>query len=158
MKLYIKQKVFSLGDRYYVFDENQRPVFTVQGQIFTIGAKIHIYDITGQELYYIERRLFRLLPEYHIFCGDNHCAIVKKEFSLFRPRLAIQSQYGDYTIEGSLFGMDFVIYNEGIPVGEVHKKWFAFGDSYELDVIDPNNAAFFSALVIAIDNCLHNEN
>ena len=157
MKLYIKQKVFSLGDKYYVFNEMQQPVFAVQGRIFSMGAKIHVFDMTGQELYFIQQKLFRFLPEYHIFAGDILCAIVKKEFSFFKPRLAIQSQYGDYTMEGNLFGMDFTIFNDGIPVGEIHKKWFSFGDSYELVVHDPNNAAFFSTLVIAIDNCLHNE-
>ena len=93
MKLYIKQKVFSLGDKYYVFNEMQQPVFAVQGRIFSMGAKIHVFDMTGQELYFIQQKLFRFLPEYHIFAGDILCAIVKKEFSFFKPRLAIQSQY-----------------------------------------------------------------
>lgn len=157
MVLYIKQKVFTLRDKYYVYNEQFQPIFTVQSEFFTIGARIHVYDMTGQELYFIEQKLFRFLPEYHIFCGGNLCAIVKKVFTFLRPRLVIQSQYGDYTMEGNLFAMDFAIYHEGLPVGEIHKKWFSFGDTYELAVQDPDNAAFFSTLVIAIDNCLHNE-
>ncbi|HOP71846.1 MAG TPA: LURP-one-related family protein [Thermoclostridium caenicola] len=157
MVLYIRQKVFTLGDKYHVYNENLQPVFTVQGRLFSLGAKIHVYDMTGQELYFISQKLFRFLPEYHIYTGDLLCAIIKKEFTFFRPRLSIQSQYGDYTIEGNLFGMDFAIFLDGQPVGEIHKKWFSFGDSYELIVHDPNNAAFFSTLVIAIDHCLHNE-
>jgi uncharacterized protein YxjI len=158
MNLYIRQRVFSLGDKYNVFNEQEQPVFTVQGQIFSFGAKIRLYDLAGNELYYIEQKLFRFLPEYHIFNCENLCAMVKKEFSFFKPRLHIQSQFGDFNMEGNLFGMDFEIQNGDQPVGEIHKKWLSFGDSYELVVHNPDDAAFFCTLVIAIDNCLHNEN
>lgn len=43
-KLYIKQKVFSFGDKYNIYNESGQPVFSVQGEVFTFGAKIHIYD------------------------------------------------------------------------------------------------------------------
>lgn len=158
MVLYIKQRVFSFGDKYNVFNEQEQPIFAVQGQIFSFGAKIHVYDLAGNELYYIEQKLFRFLPEYHIFSSGNLCAVIKKEFSFFKPRLYIQSQFGDFRIEGNLFSMDFIIMNGDLQVGEIHKKWLSFGDSYELIVNNPDDAAFFSTMVIAIDNCLHNEN
>jgi uncharacterized protein YxjI len=157
-KLYIRQKVFSIGDRYNIINEYEQPVFSVQSQLFTFGAKIHLYDVTGQELYFIEQKLFKFLPEYHIYSGDNTCAIIKKEFSFMTPKLNITSQYGDYTFEGNFFAMDFIILQNGNIVGELHKKWLSFGDTYELTIHDDNNAPFFCALAIAIDHCLHNEN
>lgn len=157
MNLYIKQKVFSIRDKYNVYNGAQQPVFTVESEFFSFGAKIHVYDLLGVELFYIEQKLFRFLPEYHIFNQNTCCAIVKKEFSLFKPRLHIESQFGSFHIEGNLWGMDFVILNGDIPVGEIHKTWLSFGDSYELVIRDPNDAPFFSTLVIAIDHCLHND-
>ena len=158
VKLYIRQKVFSIGDRYSIMNEEGQPVFTVESEIFTFGAKIHLYDVTGQELYFIQQKLFRFLPEYHIYNDSLHCATIKKEFSFLRPRLNITSQFGDFTFEGNLFAMDFVVLNNGNMAGELHKKWLSWGDTYELIVYDDNNAPFFCALAIAIDNCLHNEN
>ncbi|NMA65225.1 MAG: hypothetical protein GX957_03155 [Clostridiaceae bacterium] len=158
IKLYIKQKVFSIGDKYSITNELGQPVFYVQGEIFTFGAKIHLYDVTGAELYFIQQKLFRFLPEYHIYNGSSLSAIVKKEFSFFRPRLNITSQFGDFTFEGNLFAMDFAIYNNGRMIGELHKKWLSWGDSYELIIHDDNLAPFFCALAISIDHCLHNEN
>ncbi|HHY65386.1 MAG TPA: hypothetical protein GX501_10105 [Clostridiaceae bacterium] len=158
IKLYIKQKVFTIGDKYNIFNEQGQVEFTVQGEIFTFGAKIHIYDATGVEVYYIEQKLFRFLPEYNIYSGNNLVATVKKELSFFRPRLMIRSQFGDYTVEGNLFGMDFAILCNGIALGEIHKAWFSWGDSYELIVNNDDDVPLFCALVIAIDNCIHNEN
>jgi uncharacterized protein YxjI len=158
VKLYIQQRVFSIGDRYDIVNEAGQPVFSVQSEVFTFGAKIHLYDVTGQELYFIQQKLFKFLPEYHIFNGDSQCATIKKEFSFLTPRLNITSAFGDFTFEGNLFAMDFSILNNGNLVGELHKKWLSWGDSYELVIEDDNNAPFFCALAITIDHCLHNEN
>jgi len=156
-KLYIRQKVFSIGDKYSVTNEMGQPVFFVESEIFTFGAKIHLYDVIGNELYFIQQKLFRFLPEYHIYNGGILAAIVKKEFTFFSPRLNISSQFGDYTLEGNLFAMDFAILKDGVLIGELHKKWLSWGDSYELIIHDDNLAAFFCALAITIDHCLHNE-
>lgn len=158
IRLYIRQKVFSIGDRYNITNEVGQPIFSVESEIFTFGAKIHLYDVTGSELYFIQQKLFKFLPEYHIYNGDSLCATIKKEFSFLRPRLNITSQFGDYSFDGNLFAMDFSILSNGNLVGELHKKWMSLGDSYELTVNDDNDAPFFCALAISIDHCLHNEN
>ena len=44
----------------------------------------------------------------------------------------------------------------GSLLGRIDKKWLSWGDSYCLTVQDDSNAAFFVAIVIAIDNCIHN--
>lgn len=62
MTLYIKQRVFSIGDTYHVYDVNQEPVFEVRSEIFTLGAKIHLYNMAGEELFYIKRRCPRCCP------------------------------------------------------------------------------------------------
>lgn len=157
MNLYIKQKVFSWSDRYNVFDENGNPVFEVEGEVFSWGAKIHLYDLNNNELFYIKQKLMVFLPEYEIYTGDTLRAIIKKEFTLFTPRLDVQSSFGDFVIEGNFFDMDFTIMCNNLMLGEIHKEWLTFGDSYCLSIVNPENAAFFTSLVIAIDNCLHNE-
>jgi len=156
-KLYIKQKVFSFGDKYNIYNEEGQPVFTVEGEVFTFGARIHMYDATGNEIYFIQQKLFRFLPEYHIFCGNKLVAVLNKEFSFFTPRLSIQSEFGDYTFEGNLFGMDFSILRDGILVGELHKAWLSWGDSYELIINNENDVPLFCAFTIAIDHCIHND-
>lgn len=158
MKLYIKQRVFSLGDKYDIYDANENPVFHVRSELFTIGAKLHLCDTNGQELYYIKRRITLLLAKYEIYKNNILCATISQKMSFFKPRLNVDSSYGNFEIKGDLFGMDYEITRNGQYYGSVHKKWFTWGDSYELDIPDEDNAGFFCALVIAIDNCMHNEN
>jgi uncharacterized protein YxjI len=158
MKLYIKQRIFSLGDKYDVYDANENVVFDVESELFTIGAKLHLYDTQGQELYYIKRRLTLFLAEYEIFRNNDLCATISQEFAFFHSKLNVNSILGDFTIDGDFMSMNYQIFRNGQYFGSVYKKWLSWGDSYELDIPNEENAGFLCALVIAIDNCLHNEN
>ena len=59
-------------------------------------------------------------------------------------------------IRGSFWEMQYEIFCGGVFVGAVRKKWLSWGDSYELEIADESDPGFFCALVIAIDNCIHN--
>lgn len=158
MYLYIKQRVFSLGDKYDIYNENNDVVFHVQSEVFSFGAKLHLYNTSGLELYYIKQNFSLFLKKYEIFTGNSLYASVQQEFSFFRPRMSISSIYGEYEVEGKISQYNFEIKNQGVLVGSVQKKWLSWGDSYELYIPEGCDAAFFVALVIAIDNCVHNEN
>jgi uncharacterized protein YxjI len=157
MKLYIKQRVFSLGDKYDVYDAQENVVFDVESQLFTIGAKLHLLDTQGRELFYIRRNLTFFLAEYEIYQGNNLVAKINQEFALFHSKLNVESALGNFALEGDFMSMNYQITRDGQYFGSVYKKWLSWGDSYELDVPDNQDAGFFCALVIAIDNCLHNE-
>jgi uncharacterized protein YxjI len=157
MNLYIKQKVFTWRDKFYVYNENGEGIFKVEGELFSWGAKLHLYDAYDRELYFIKQKLMVFLPEYEIYQGENLIARVKKEFSFFKPRLNVTSHRGKYVIQGNFLGMDFqILYNNQL-LGAIKKEWFTWGDTYCLYIANNEDAAFFTALVIAIDNCLHNE-
>lgn len=156
MKLYIQQKVFSIGDKYNIFDEQNRPIYQVEGEVFTLGAKIHLYDLNRRELYYIEQKVLSFLPVYRVFQGSQLRAEIQKEFTFFTNDLTINSSMGQYVLTGDFMAMSFSITHNGKLVGSIHKEWFTFGDCYELNIADGADPAFFSAMVIAIDNCLHN--
>lgn len=159
MRYQIRQKIFSFGDNFVIKGENDEPRFIVQGKVFSFGDKLSLEDLMGNELFYIEQKVFSFLPEYHIFQGDREVAMVKKEFTFFKPRFLIESQYGNYEMEGDIFGYDFQIVKDGRTVAYVSKKWFAFSDTYGVDIVDHEDQAFLLSLVIVIDQVIHdNEN
>ena len=56
MKLYIKQKVFSWKDKFFVKDEFGNDRYYVEGELFSLGKKLHIYDMNGNELAFIHQK------------------------------------------------------------------------------------------------------
>lgn len=158
MTLYLKQRIFTISDKYSIFDENEDPVFNVEKQFFSIPSRFIISDINGNELFVLKKNFTLFLASYDIYKGYYLCASVQKELSFFKAKFSVKSQYGNFVIDGDIFDHNFSILKDGISIGSVNKKLFAFSDSYVLDIIDDKNAAFFCALVIAIDNCMHNQN
>lgn len=158
MRFMIKQKIFSFGDNFTINDEMGNPRYQVKGKVFSFGDKLRICDIQGNELVYIEQKLFKLLPEYTIYYNGNPAARVKREFTFFKPKFNIESLIGNYTIDGNFWGMDFNVVKEGRVVAQVSKKWFAFGDTYGVDISEDEDNAFILALVIVIDQVINDNN
>jgi len=155
LQFYIREKLFSIGDRFSIQDVSGNDVFNVEGKVFSIGNKLKIYDAHGNEIVYIEQKLFKLLPEYNIYLNGNHAAKVKKEFTFFNNKFHIDSSMGNYEIEGDSFAHDFSITKNSNIVAEITKKWLSLGDTYEIDINDDENYAFILAMVIVIDQVLH---
>ena len=50
MKLYIKERVFSWGDKFTVKDAYGEDKYIVEGEVFSWGKKLHVYDRSGSEV------------------------------------------------------------------------------------------------------------
>lgn len=149
MKLYIREKVFSWGDKFTVKDEFGNDKYFVQGEILSWGKKLHVFDISGHEVAFIKQELFTLLPRYCVFCGDEQVAEIKKEFSFIFPRYSIEGL--GWEIEGRFMAHDYEITQNGRSIVSIAKEWMTWGDSYELDIKNPADEIVALAVVLTID-------
>ncbi len=158
MDLYMRQRVFTLADKYDIMDENENPVFRVEGEFLSFGARLHLYGMDRRELYEVRQELFHFLPRYTIYAGQTAAASVKKNFTLFGHSLSVESDYGHFEIEGSVFGWDFEIQFNGGTAAVIDKVLLSWGDTYHLHIAEGwNDPAFLCALTAAVDNCVHLE-
>lgn len=155
MRFAIKQKIFSFGDNFTIRDEVGNDCFYVKGKVFSWGDKLRIFDMQGNELVYIEQKLFRFLPEYNIYYEGKLYATVKKEFTFFKPRFQIHSAIARYSAEGNVWAMDFNIIRDGRLAAQISKRWFSWSDTYGVDIADGEDVPLMLALVIVIDQVLH---
>ena len=149
MKLYIKEKVFSWGDKFFVKDALGNDRYTVEGEIFTLGKKLHVYDPQGNEVAFIRQELLTFLPCFTVSTNGREIAQVKKEFSFLLPRYSIEGL--GWEIEGSFLDHEYRITQNGIPIVTITKEWMTWGDSYELDIRDPSHEILALAVVLTID-------
>ncbi len=149
MKLYIKQKVFSWGDKFTVKDELGRDKYIVEGEIFTWGKKLHVYDLAGREVAFIKQEVWSFLPRYYVFCNDRQVAEIKKEFTLFFPRYTIAGLGWD--IDGCFMEHEYQITQSGHQIVSISKEWMTWGDSYQLDIQNPADEIVALAVVLTID-------
>jgi len=151
MKLFLKQKVFSWRDRFYVKDENGNDRFYVEGEIFTWGKKLHIYNVNGTEVAFIRQKIFSWLPRYFIEIGGVVVCEIVKEFTLFKPSYRLEGL--PWRLKGDFWAHEYKLddnYNER-QIMSISKKWFTWGDSYELDINDPQNELLCLCVTLAVD-------
>ena len=65
MKLLLRQRIFSWFDSYDIYDENDEPVFTVQGKL-SWGHRLEITDAAGNELGRVQEEILTFLPRFSL--------------------------------------------------------------------------------------------
>lgn len=146
--LYMKQKVFSLRGRFSIQDQQEQDVYLVEGSFMQIPKTFSISSVEGEEVAVITKKVFSLLPKFFVEV-DGETLTIEKSFTFFKDRYTIDA--ADLEIDGDWWDMDFQIKRHGEVVGSVEKKWFTFGDSYEIQVFDSDVEKVLIALVVAID-------
>lgn len=157
MNLYIKQKVFSFGDKYDIYDKEENPVYNAWGEVFSFGNKLHLCDSAGNELLFIKQKMMVFLPTFELYVQGNLFAKVKKEFTFFNKKITVESTFGDFVIDGNFWDHEYQITCEGKLFGTVTKEWLTWGDVYALNINTEEHPEFFVALVLAIDCILEGE-
>ncbi len=156
MQLCIKQRVFSWGDTYDIYDEKGIARYYVRAEVFALGHQIHVYEKqTGNEVGSIHQRLFAFMPCFEIVMNGQVVGMVKKEFTFFAPRYQVDFQ--DWKAEGDFLGWDYRVTKGGMEVMTISKQLFTWGDTYTMEYLNPAHEMPGLLLVLAIDaaNCNH---
>lgn len=155
MQYMIRQKIFSLGDKFTIKDENERDVFIVKSQLLSFGKKLRIFDLNENEVCYIEQQLFKFMPQYNIYINGEMIANVKKKFAMFKNDFEILSDNANYYVEGEFLAHEFRIFNDRKLIGQVSKKFLSLTDTYGVEVDDDEDQVLVLALAIVIDMVCH---
>lgn len=156
MRLLIKQRLFSWFDSYDIYDEVNRPVYTVKGQP-AWGHCFKIFGVNGEELGTVKEKLFSFRPKFELYVGNAYVGCIKKEFVFFKHKFSID--FNGWQIDGNLLGWDYTVRDRfGRCIATVSKE-LAFTDTYVIDVADSANALCVLMLVLAIDadKCNNND-
>ena len=127
MRYVIRERFWSWGDDFNIFDENKAPVFLVDGQAFSWGDKLSFQDMNGNELAFISQKLLSWKPKYEIYRNGGLFAEVVKEFSWFNKKFTLDVPGpNDYSIEGSFWLHDYAFVRGGRSVAVVSKALWAW--------------------------------
>lgn len=148
-QLYIKQKVFSLSGKFSVKDAEENEVYFVEGSLMKIPKTFSVIDNRRNEVAMITKKTFSFLPTFFVDVHGQEIMTIKKQFSFLKARYTIDA--AGIEVQGNWWDMDFEVYQNGNVIGSVSKKWFTWGDSYELQILNDEMEPLLVALVVAID-------
>jgi len=151
----VRQKIFSLGDRYAVKDASGADRFFVRSAIVSVSKRMWILDMEGRELYGMRRKLLSFLPCYRISRGDAEVALLRQRLSLWGKRFSVEGERGSFLIKGRPLDFDYSIEKGGAEVASVSKRFFSLSDTYGVEIAEGEDDAFILALVVILDQLCH---
>ncbi|MEE1827338.1 LURP-one-related family protein [Streptomyces sp. BE20] len=154
----MQQKVFSIGDDYWIDDEAGDHVYKVNGKALRLRRTWAIEDREGHRVAAVQSRPMRIKDSMEIEDADGHrIALVKKGLvGPVRDHWRIkQEEGGDLTVNGNIVDHEYTIERDGYKVAEVSKKWFRLRDTYGLGIGPDTDHATVLAAAIAIDAMAH---
>ena len=155
MKLFIKEKVISLHNRYFIYNEAGEQVYELVSQYLSFGDKTQLLDMNGNELVYVEQELFHLKPLYKVFIGGNQVATVKRTNFIGAPKYEVPEL--SYNVQGNLLSTEFNITDAGGNlIANASRKLISIGDKYQLEILDENNLLYILGVLITIINVIDN--
>ena len=158
MKYIIKNKLISFGGSSTVRDEEGKDLFLVKGRVFTFTKYKKICSLDKTPLFKVRNKFWHiLLPKVFIMDGEGNKILMvkKKKLFSFRNDFVILPMNGsdlNITINGDLIGRHYDILDNGVPVAHVRRNFNLIKDSFWLETEYDDKAAFYVAIVIALDN------
>ena len=148
-KLYLKQKVFSWGDKFNVYNEFGEAIYHVKGEVFTLGKKLHVSDPQERELAFIHQKVWSFKSRYFISRDGTDIAEVVKEITFLKAKYTVEA-FG-WLIQGNFLDHEYQITCGEHVVAKISHKWLSWGDTYEIDVADGEDAINVLCAVLIID-------
>lgn len=153
MRYIIRERFFRMGEDNDILDENQQPIYQVDGKVLTLHDLMIVNDMSGTEVARVQRKLLSLMSHYEVqFPGEAELTTVHQRFSgPFHPKWTIsQPGHPDLTMTGNFFGHDFEIENGG-TVATISKAWISLTDAYGVDIAEGQNDLLILCSVLALE-------
>jgi uncharacterized protein YxjI len=160
MRYVMSQKLFSLADSFSIKDETEKDVYFVKGKLFSFGDKLSFQDTEGNELVFIDQRLLNWGPTYELWRGADLLAVVKRElFSFIHHRFTVDVPGpDDLEAEGDFLDHEYTFTRGDHVVATVSKRWFAWTDTYGIDITEGEDPVLILASAVVVDLVCHDDN
>lgn len=154
MKYVVREKMFAIGDDYWIEDEEGRRAFYVDGKVLRVRETLELQDAQGAVAAVIHKKLLSLRDAMTVERDGRVLVTVRKKppaflREIFRAELAS----GEHLeIRGDLVGKEYDIEYEGERLARISRRWFTLRDSYAIDVERPDaDAALLISIAVCVD-------
>jgi uncharacterized protein YxjI len=148
----MREKMFSIGDDFWIETDAGERAFKVNGKALRIRETLVVESPSGEELFTIQEKKLSVRDKMEVERGGRTVATVKKALVGLRDRFSIEVEGGaDLSAKGNVVDHEYEIERGGDKVAEVSKRWFRVRDTYGIEVAPGQDEALILAIAICID-------
>jgi uncharacterized protein YxjI len=161
MKYLVREKMFAVGDDFWIEDDQGRRAFFVDGKVLRLRETLELQDPDGAVLAVIRKKLVSLRDAMNVERDGKVLVTVKKQrLALLREAYRAQLASGEeLEIRGDIVGKEFDIEYEGERLARISRKWFRVQATYAIDIErEDADAALLIAVSVCVDRLVDHEN
>ncbi|MGW1408143.1 LURP-one-related/scramblase family protein [Streptomyces sp. NPDC002403] len=153
MRFLVRERLFAVGDDYWIEDADGRKVFLVDGKAMRVRDTFELKDARGRILVEIRQKLLSLRDTMLIERdGEQLARIKRKRLSLLRNHYRVTLVDGtELDVSGKILDREFAIEYDGELLAQISRRWLTVRDTYGIDVVREDADA---ALLIAVSVCV----
>ncbi|GAA2069751.1 LURP-one-related/scramblase family protein [Streptomyces albiaxialis] len=157
MRYLVRERVFGIGDDFWVENEHGDKAFLVDGKALRLRETFELKDARGEIVAVVRKKLLSVGDAMKIERdGETLATVRKKRFTPMRDVYRAELPGGDeLEIRGDLVGKEYDIEYGGERLARISRKWFRVRDTYAIDVQRPDaDAALLIAVAVCVDRLL----
>lgn len=149
----MRQKMISIGDDYWIENEDGDRVFHVDGKALRLRDTFELKGPDGRVLIDIRKKMFALRDTMVIERDGGPLAkIRRKRLSLLRNHYRVELVDGtELDVSGKILDREFAVEYDGELLADISRRWLRVRDTYGVNVVredaDP-------ALLVAVAVCV----
>jgi uncharacterized protein YxjI len=149
----MREKMFAIGDDYWIETEGGERAFKVDGKALRIRDTFVLETPSGDELFTIQEKKLSVRDKMEIERDGRTVATIKKALvSPLRDRYSISMEDGEgMEAKGNIVDHEFKFERGGSTVAEVSKRWFRIRDTYGIEIAPDQDDALILACTVCID-------
>jgi uncharacterized protein YxjI len=149
----MREKLFSIGDDFWIQTEGGQRAFKVNGKALRLRETFILESPSGEELFKIQEKKLRIRDTMKVeHDGDTVATIKKALITPLRDRFSIELEDGDeLSAKGNIVDHEYEIERDGTKVAEISKRWFRIRDTYGIEIAAGENDALILAATVCID-------
>ena len=157
-KYRMREKLFAIGDDFWIENEAGERAFKVDGKALRIRDTLVFKDPSGADLFQVQEKKLHIRDTMEIERDGRTVATVKKALiTPLRDRFSIEVEGGDsMEAKGNIVDHEYKIERGGQKVAEVSKRWFRVRDTYGIEVEEGQEDALILAVTVCIDRMSRN--
>lgn len=149
----MRERLFGIGDDYWIEDADGRKVFLVDGKAMRMRDTFELKDAQGRTVIEIKQKLLSLRDTMLIERDGEQLAKVKrKRLSLLRNHYRVTLVDGtELDVSGKIMDREFAVDYDGELLAQISRRWLTVRDTYGIDIVRDDADA---GLLIAVAVCV----
>jgi uncharacterized protein YxjI len=159
MRYAIRERIFSIGDDFWVTDEQGNKVFLVDGKALRLRQTFELKDASRQHLATVRKKLIAVRETMEIERDGGLTATVHKALvsPLHHKSVIDLSDGSQLEAVGNILDKEFEISGGGRTLARISRSWFRVRDTYGVDVAPGEDDVLLIAVAVALDRIHHDE-